>query len=478
LPRFRTIILLILALVLPWGGGAHAYSLLTHEQLIDLTWQDSIVPLLLSRYPTLTPAELEQARAYAYGGCVIQDIGYYPFGDANFSNLTHYVRSGDFVVNLFRNAKNANELAFAVGALSHYIGDSIGHSEATNLAVPVEFPRLLAKYGSDVNYAEGEHQHVQTEFAFDINEIAHHRLAPVHYLRHVGLEVPVKQLSLAYYQTYGLSEDFGGNRGLRVNVKAYRFAVRAFIPRIAYAVTILHRRHEPADPNTPEALELEQEVAKVASENDWQAYRRKAGIGTYTLAGLLFVLPKVGPLKMVDIKGPTPATEAEYKHSVVLSAAELRSTLARFTLPSAPHPTSAQTAVPIAHAQAAQSQAPPQDAPSAHLRPKTDGPRQQRDPRHPLPNRDLDTGRVVKPGGYSLTDSTFADLLHMLTRQPAVPIPPGIKEEIQAYYANQDAPITTKKDPQQWAQVQADLVTLEKMPTSMEPTPYPTYGDD
>ena len=478
LPRFRTIILLILALVLPWGGGAHAYSLLTHEQLIDLTWQDSIVPLLLSRYPTLTPAELEQARAYAYGGCVIQDIGYYPYGDAAFSNLTHYVRSGDFIVNLFRNAKNANELAFAVGALSHYIGDSIGHSEATNLAVPVEFPRLLAKYGSDVNYAEGEHQHVQTEFAFDINEIAHHRLAPVHYLRHVGLEVPVKQLSLAYYQTYGLSEDFGGNRGLRVNVKAYRFAVRAFIPRIAYAVTILHRRHEPADPNTPEALELEQEVAKVASENDWQAYRRKAGIGTYTLAGLLFVLPKVGPLKMVDIKGPTPATEAEYKHSVVLSAAELRSTLARFTLPSAPHPTSAQTAVPIAHAQAAQSQAPPQDAPSAHLRPKTDGPRQQRDPRHPLPNRDLDTGRVVKPGGYSLTDSTFADLLHMLTRQPAVPIPPGIKEEIQAYYANQDAPITTKKDPQQWAQVQADLVTLEKMPTSMEPTPYPTYGDD
>jgi hypothetical protein len=92
--------------------------------------------------------------------------------------------------------------------------------------------------------------------------------------------------------------------GRRVNVKAYRFAVRAFIPRIAYAVTLLHRRHEPADPNTPEALELEQEAARVASENDWQAYRRKAGIGTYTLAGLLFVLPKVGPLKMVDMKGP------------------------------------------------------------------------------------------------------------------------------------------------------------------------------
>jgi len=478
LRRYRKVVLLALALVLPWGGEARAYSLLTHEQLIDLTWQDSIVPLLLSRYPTLTPAELEEARAYAYGGCVIQDIGYYPFGDATFSNLTHYVRSGDFVVSLFRHAKNADELAFAVGALSHYTGDSVGHSEATNLAVPVEFPKLLAEYGPEVNYAEGEHQHVQTEFAFDINEIAHHRLAPIHYLRHIGMAVPVQQLSLGFYQTYGLSEDFGGKRGLRVNVKAYRFATRAFIPRIAYAVTILHRSHEPADPNTPEAHELEQEAARVASENDWQAYRRKAGIGTYTLAGLLFVLPKVGPLKLVDVKGPTAATEAEYKHSVVLSAAELRRTLARFTPPSGAHPTSTKATVPNARVEASQTQTPPQDAPSAHLRPTTDGPRQSQDPRHPLPNRDLDTGRVVKPGGYSLTDKTYAELLHMLTRQPAVPIPPGIKVDIQAYYANPDAPITTKKDPRKWAQVQVDLATLGKMPTSSEPTPYPTYGDE
>jgi hypothetical protein len=129
------------------GGPAFAYSLLTHEQLIDITWKDSIVPLLLSRYPTLTAAQLDQARAYAYGGCVIQDIGYYPFGDAAFSNLTHYVRTGDFVLNLFRNATNANELAFAIGALSHYIGDSVGHSEATNRAVPIEFPKLGEKFG-------------------------------------------------------------------------------------------------------------------------------------------------------------------------------------------------------------------------------------------------------------------------------------------------------------------------------------------
>ena len=121
--RFASFAILAV-LLLGLSRNASAYSLLTHEQLIDLTWQDAIVPLLLSRYPNLTAADLDRARAYAYGGCVIQDIGYYPFGDKSFSNLTHYVRTGDFVVNLFRNAQNANELAFAVGALSHYVGDT------------------------------------------------------------------------------------------------------------------------------------------------------------------------------------------------------------------------------------------------------------------------------------------------------------------------------------------------------------------
>src|ERR1700761_5584396 len=156
--------LVALLCMLGLARPADAYSVLTHEQLIDLTWDSSIVPLLLSRYPTLTPEQIEHARAYAYGGCVIQDIGYYPLGDAFFSNLTHYVRSGDFVVNLFRNAGNADELAFAIGALSHYIGDTVGHAEATNLAVPIEFPKLGAEYGPSVNYAEGMHEHVQTEF--------------------------------------------------------------------------------------------------------------------------------------------------------------------------------------------------------------------------------------------------------------------------------------------------------------------------
>ena len=435
---------------------ATAYSLLTHEQLIDLAWKDSIVPLLLSRYPNLTHAQLDQARAYAYGGCVIQDIGYYPFGDAEFSNLTHYVRSGDFVVNLFRNARNANEFAFAIGALSHYIGDSIGHAQATNLAVPIEFPKLRAKYGRSVSYAQGEHQHVQTEFAFDINEIAHHRVAPVRFMRHIGLSVSMRQLALAYYQTYGLSQSLAGRR--RVNVRGFRFAVHTFIPRIAYAVTLLHRRHEPPDATTPEVIELERETAEVAKDNDWQLYRRHAGIGTYMLAGFLFILPKVGPLSLVAVKGPTQQTEADYAHSVAVSTTALRRVLVRFT------PEAARYRGPM--------------PPLGSLTHPNDLSPQSRDRRHPLPNRDLDTGHVVQPGGYSLTDSTYASLLHQLVQQTAHPIPPGIKEDIQTYYANLDLPITTKNDPDQWKQVLADLNTLAGMPTSNAPEPFPTYGAD
>jgi hypothetical protein len=473
--RVRSILATLLAIcLLAPSRPAQAYSVLTHEQLIDLTWQSTIVPLLLSRYPTLTPAELEEARAYAYGGCVIQDIGYYPFGDAFFSDLTHYVRSGDFVVNLFRNAGNANELAFAVGALSHYIGDTVGHSEATNLAVPVEFPKLKKKYGDRVNYAQGEHQHVQTEFAFDINEISHNRFAPVHYLRHVGLQVPTHQLALAFYQTYGLTDDFAKGRGHRVNVGGYRFAVRGFIPRIAYAVTLLHRKNEPADPTSdPDLQRLTAEIATVAQHNDWDAYKKHAGIGTYTLAGFLYIVPKFGPLKLVSVKGPTTATESSYIHSVLKSTDTLDNALRRFTPPPATRPTAALAAAVYSAANPSPSDSAPANPAAAQVIP-----RHSSDRRHPLVNRDLDTGLPVRPAGYRLTDDTYCTLTHRLAQTPTQPIPPGVKESILAYYADLTLPFATKKKPELWAQLKHDLTTLATIPTSTEPTPFATYGDD
>jgi hypothetical protein len=448
----RAVALLLLLLLGVGPRQAGAYSLLTHEQLIDLTWEDSIVPLLKSRYPNLTPEDLDRARAYAYGGCVIQDIGYYPFGDQFFSNLTHYVRTGDFVVALFRNAHNANELAFAVGALSHYIGDSYGHSEATNRAVPIEFPKLERLFGRSVTYAEGRHEHVRVEFAFDIDQIAHHRMAPLGYMRHIGIQVPVHQLALAFFETYGLTEDFNASKSRRFNVKAYRFATRTFIPRVAYAVTLLHRKQEPVEPDTPDAIEIENESAAAAKLYDWAAYHKRAALETHLLAGVLWVLPKVGPLAMVAVKGPTATAEADYMHSVVSSTTVLHERLAIFT------PVEARRERVL----------------TATTSSETLGPL---DPKHPLPNRDLDTGQVTKAGGYPLTDTTYAELLLKLTDKPNQPIPPGIKSDIEAYYSDPNAPIETKKHPDEWKKVQDDLKILEAMPTSTEAAPYPTYGE-
>ena len=209
LPRFQTIVLLLAVLFFPWGGDARAYSLLTHEQLIDLTWQDSIVPLLLSRYPNLTPAQLDEARAYAYGGCVIQDIGYYPFGDAVFLQ-PHPLHALAAILSSTSSAMQRMPTSWPSPSARSPTTSATPSAtpQATNRAVPVEFPKLGAQYGPVVNYAEGQHQHVQTEFAFDIDQIAHHRLAPLHYLRHIGLRVPVQQLSDSFYQTYGMSENF------------------------------------------------------------------------------------------------------------------------------------------------------------------------------------------------------------------------------------------------------------------------------
>ena len=417
--------LLLVLVFLVFSQSGLPYSVQTHEQLIDLAWKQSIRPLLLKRYPTLTEAQIKEAHAYAYGGCAIQDLGYYPFGNPLLSNLTHYVRPGDFVLSLIRNAHTADELAFAIGALSHYIGDTIGHSEAINLAVPVEFPKLEKKYGPIVTYDQGEHAHVRTEFAFDVNEITKHHFAPSAYLKHVGLAVPIPLLRRAFFQTYGI--DLYQVIGHRKPVlSGYRFAVRIFLPRIAYAEVILHKNGFP--PETPsEALDkLNKDLAQSDFENGWDQYRKTPGIGTHLLAGILFILPPIGPLSDAAIRGPNAATQELYVQSLNHSTDSLRHTLAHF---------GAITSL--------------------------------------VPNCDLDTGAKVKPGAYRLTDETYAKLLDVLTRTPARPVPAGLKRNIAEYYADPAAPIVTKKNPRKWAQVQAELKLLQTMPTTQEPPPIP-----
>jgi hypothetical protein len=417
-------VLTLLALILTATPGI-PFSVQTHEMIIDLAWKTSIRPVLLNRFPNLTEAQLQEAHAYAYGGSAIQDLGYYPFGNAFFSDLTHYIRSGDFVLSLLRNSQNANDLAFAIGALSHYIGDNIGHGEAVNHAVPIEFPKLERKYGTVVNYSQGPHPHVQTEFAFDINQLSKGRFAPSAYLEHVGLEIPRPLLRTAFYETYGLNlADIVGSK--ETSLRFYRRGVRHFLPNIARAQTILHKNSFPQDSSSEEFLELKEELLQVAAEENWQQYRKSPGFGSHMYAGFIYIVPKVGALQMLAIKGPTEQTEDLYVSSVHHSYKALRHVMDNFD--------------------------------------RID---------HFISNRDLDTGIVVKPGGYPLTDRTYAKLLAELTKHPNNPVPIQLKRDIEDFYSDPLSPITTKNDPKQWVKVEADLKIFKTMSTlgQMDPIP-------
>jgi hypothetical protein len=406
------------------GRLGFSYSVLTHEQIIDLAWKDSIRPMLLSRYPHATEAQLREAHAYAYGGCAIQDAGYYPFGHELFSDLTHYVRTGDFVASLIRNARNVDELAFALGALSHYIGDSIGHHDAVNPSTAIVFQNLKEKYGPIVTYDESPHGHVRTEFAFDINQLSKRRFAPSAYLKHVGLDVSPRLLEQAFYETYGLHlRNMLGDQ--RATIGSYRRSVRSFLPTFAYAEVVLHKKNFPDDLPGAEFDRFQQRLTEADFANGWEQYRKKPGIRTHLLAFVIVITPKIGPAADLAIRGPNQQTEEEYVESVNRTVDRYEELLAQLT-----------------HS--------PTAAPGVTMK---------------LDNRDLDTGAKVRPGAYALTDATYAKLLGEITRLGA-PVPATLKHDVLEYYADPTAPITTKKKKKAWETVQQQLSVLRTMPVT------------
>jgi len=397
---------------------AFSYSVLTHEELIDLAWNDSIRPLLLARFPNATEAQLREAHAYAYGGSAIQDMGYYPFGKQFFSNLTHYVRSGDFIAYLFRDARNIDEYAFAIGALSHYVGDSVGHSMAVNPSTAIAFPKLEQRYGRSVTYDESPHGHIRTEFAFDIDQLANYEFAPEAYLRAIGFKVPRKALERAFLNTYGIDshEIFGRTHAA---LRSYRMSVRTLISAFAEAELVLHRHQFPPQPDDQNYRLFSARVRQTNYDRHWAHTFKGPGVTAHLLSVLVFIVPKVGPLSDLAIKIPTAETEEWYLKSVNHAVDVYRDLLTKM-----------------------------KSGAEFQLR---------------LANLDLDTGKVTRPGSYPLTDKTYAELLQRLTAQPERIVPARLKKNILDYYSDPEAPIITKKNKKAWDRVTAQLEVLNGM---------------
>ncbi len=404
--------LALLLVVLMCRGSSFAYSVLTHEEIVDLLWTDEIRPLLLQRYPGLSDEQIKEAHGYAYGGAVIQDLGYYPFGSKEFSDLVHYVRSGDFVKELLLESQDVNEFAFALGALSHYASDIAGHP-AVNLAVAIEYPKLRAKYGKSVRYAQDKTAHLKTEFGFDTVQVAKNRYASQQYHDFIGFQVSKPLLERVFPAVYGMQlKDVLTHEDMAVG--SYRFAVSRMIPEMTQVALQTHKKelmHEHPDFAKQKFL---YRLSRSNYEKEWGKDYTKPGFGTRILSTLLRFMPRIGPFKGLGFKSPTPQTEDLYFKSINLTVDHYRAFL--------------------------------EEVRSNAL---------------VLPNSDLDSGNPTKAAEYSLTDDTYAELLSQLSSQKLGPMSPELRANILDFYSDLSVPIETKKDPIRWQAVLTELDQLK-----------------
>ncbi len=388
------------------------YSVLTHEQIVDLLWADRIKPLLLAQFPGATQDDLRKAHAYAYGGSLIQDMGYYPFGNKTFSDLVHYVRSGDFVVALLTEAKDLNEYAFALGALTHYAADNIGHP-VVNAAVAQEFPRLAAKYGPSVTYAEDKKAHIRTEFGFDVVQVAKQRYTSDAYHDFIGFEVARPVLERAFYKTYGLKlDDIFGDVDLSIG--SFRWGVSRAIPELT-KVALLAKKDELVKENASFARsKFLYNLKRSEYEKEWGRKYQRPGFGAKLLAAIFKIVPKVGPFRTIAIKMPYPNTETRYLKSVNDTLDEYKKYVS--------------------------------DLKRGQLK---------------LENKDFDTGKQTRPGEYRLTDETYAKLLDKLAKARFSAAGDDLKKDILAFYQDPNAPNATRKHRDQWNRTLLELEQLK-----------------
>jgi Zinc dependent phospholipase C len=420
---------LLLAAVLTQICGA--YSVLTHEEVVDLLWKDDVLPMLKQRFPAATEDDLRKAHAFAYGGSLVQDMGYYPFGNKYFSDLTHYVRSGDFIVNLINEASDLNEYAFALGALAHYSADNMGHP-TVNAAVGLEFPRLRKKFGPMVTYADDPKAHIRTEFGFDVTQVAKNRYTSDRYHDFIGFEISKPLLERAFQDTYSIPlNSVISNEDLAIGT--FRRAISTILPEMTRVALVARKQEFVAETPNFSSRKFRYYLSRASYQREWGKGYRKPGFGTRLLAFFLRFVPKVGPFRALDFKIPSKKTEDLYIASVDKTLDDYR-----------------------------------------HLLVETKAKQLQ------LTNTDFDTGHATRAGEYVLTDKAYARLLDDLSKRNFEGLTPELQQNISAFYGDLSAPLATKRKSEEWEKTQDELQKLKaaqpKPPAieSVPPTPPPT----
>jgi zinc dependent phospholipase C len=422
-----------------------AYSVLSHEQVVDLVWKAHLVPLLQHRWPDITPEQIKEAHAYAYGGAIIQDIGYYPFGDKLLSDMLHYVRSGEFVDNLIREAQNPDEFAFAMGALAHYTSDCYGHP-AVNRATASEYPNLQRRYGPEVLYDQNPEAHLQTEFGFDVLEVVQQRFAPEAFHDFIGFQVSKPVFERAFQDTYGIPLDLILKKE-DLAIGTYRKTVSTLLPKMTeVAVANYGKQMQQAEPTfVPEKLIYRMSNADY-QKSFGDSYRRP-GFGTRALAFFIKLIPKVGPLRDLALRVPSADAQRQFLSGMNTVVDHYEQSIDHLRSEPAIHPSLNLAAA------------------------------------------NLDTGRRTAPGTYPLADQTYANYLAVLVKlhpasnptsqsakayqqpQPtdvaAQTIDPAIRADIEHYFQNSQrhgGVLQLKKS--QWKSLATNLLALHQLPAA------------
>jgi hypothetical protein len=410
--------LAFLLFVIACTRPSQAYSVLTHEEVVDLLWASNIRPLIEHRFPGLTEDQIKEAHAYAYGGSVIQDLGYYPFGSKEFSDLVHYVRSGDFVAEMLRQSQDPKEYAFALGALAHYVSDVDGHP-AVNEAVALRYPKLRAKYGPRVTYVEDKSAHLKTEFGFDTLQVAKNRYASDQYHQFIGFEVSEPLLERTFPIVYGMDlKEVLPHQELAIG--SYRWAISQLIPHMTKVALELHSKQLASESPNFQKKKFLYRISRAEYEKSWGTEYQRPGFGTRFLAALLRMMPKIGPFKGLGFTDPTQHTEDLYIKSINKTVDDYRQFLEQV-----------KTTVP------------------------------------PLQDRDLDTGEMTRPAEYTLADDTYAKLLTQLAEKKFTQAKPDLRENLLGFYADPSVPVKTKNDESQWQKVQEALNQLRTAPPAV-----------
>ena len=405
-------VVLALLVLFQWPQSASAYSVLSHEAIVDAAWDADIRPLLLKRFPAATPAELKEAHGYAYGGAIIQDMGYYPHGSFFFSDLAHYVRSGDFVLALLHDSKDLDGYAFALGALAHYAADNDGHRIGVNRAVPVVYPKLQRKYGDSVTYEDNPLAHIKTEFGFDVLQVARGRYAPDSYHDFIGFGVAAPLLEQAFQETYGLDLNSVLLNEDKV-LGSYRYDVSQLFPKATRVAWSMKKNDILKDQPGTTKRKFLYNLSHSSYRKNWGRNYQKPTAADEILAFFLRILPKFGPLKVLELKTPTPQAqqmfEASFDATLDLYRRQLRE---------------------LAAGQLT------------------------------LPNDNFDTGEVTGPGQYFLNDETQAKLLDRLAKQNFAGASPEIRAELLQFFGQPDGPNAVRRHKKEWAKVQTEVGEL------------------